>query len=315
VTLRDIQRKYLSLAYEFVANGVPVFAAKPVPPSGDRRSEFYLTPGWPNIDPDPKYLEKWRPGWAVCAVTGVKFDVVDVDPRHGGDLTYSILERVGALPPPLGRIETPSGGFHIYTHRSYLRKFVPWQGVDYQAGDKGASGRGFVYIPPTIRKGKGYKITQPMDWTGINSSYYYPPYDVFYKKLLENYTFSDRELNSYRVLEGERVFTAEELQETQDKAYAFAEIVGRTSVGYRDSMLNKYAYMLGGMVSGSGLDEQYAVNILALMVTDHWGLTQHELTSWAYPKIERGVDQGKAFPVDIFAFEEDSFGRSYDSED
>lgn len=313
--LTEVQRKYLGLAVELISNGVPVFVAKPAPPSYPGSREFFFPQHWQFIDADIRHLEGWKPHdaetgrpWCVCAVTGFAFDVMDVDPRNGGNKPYELLQAMGATPPVLGKVTTPSGGFHVYTHRSGLRKFVPWTGIDYIAGDEGGEGRGFVYIPPTIRKGKPYRLVEPIAWEKLPTVD--EQYLKFYNLLLAAYKLKPDEIASFRARQaaGTRVFSEDERIEVMDRAALIAGALSKVQPGSRDTILNKDAYMLGGMVSGSGLDESYAINILAA-ATLQWGVSQSELENWAWPKIERGIEQGKTYPIDIFAFEEDAFGR------
>ncbi|WP_350258329.1 AAA family ATPase [Scrofimicrobium sp. R131] len=95
---------------------------------------------------DPATL---NPGDALGYVTGGVCDVVDIDPRNGGDVT-TLLDK---LPPVRRVVATPSGGLHLYIDALGLPKGQLAPGIDYQA--KGA----FVLMPPT----EGYTELETVD--------------------------------------------------------------------------------------------------------------------------------------------------------
>jgi hypothetical protein len=113
----------LELARTLIARGVQIVVAKP-------GVKEFLFPGWRASIVDPSVLAPWRPGWAIAAVTGTLFDVIDVDPRYGGEKTLSRLEHL--LPPIGGVVETPGGGLHLYVPPSGQRSRHDG-GIDYQA--------------------------------------------------------------------------------------------------------------------------------------------------------------------------------------
>lgn len=138
---------------DLVAAGMPVFVARASPhsPLG-----FALPTGWERSTPGgPGALEAWEPGDALCGVTGVALDVIDVDRQNGGEETYQELRSYCSDAPPrvYARVNTPSGGFHLYVARLDIRK-TKYRGVDVQAGDRDGGGRGFVFLPPTRRLSK-----------------------------------------------------------------------------------------------------------------------------------------------------------------
>lgn len=163
----------LDFARRLVALGVPVFACPP----GGTVDGYKLPLAWPSYRPDLGRLAVWRPGYALAAVCGTHegggIDVIDVDPRNGGDLT-ALLRALGeadaALPPVLAVIGTPSGGQHLYVPAQGLGKGEIFQGVDYQAGTtEGAAGdRGFVWLPGTLRTPKG--ATEARGYTVVHDA-------------------------------------------------------------------------------------------------------------------------------------------------
>ncbi|WP_436527004.1 AAA family ATPase [Actinoplanes sp. HUAS TT8] len=132
--------------------GVPVFVA--AKNNGDRGPEFLYPKGWETTKPDHRAVNRWRPGWALCAVMGVAADVLDTDPRNGGDKSRAEAMAAGQWPQVFGVASTPSGGTHEIISRTHEAKGDPWPGVDLQAGADNGQGRGFVFIAPTVRVAK-----------------------------------------------------------------------------------------------------------------------------------------------------------------
>jgi len=73
----------LGIARDLAAAGIPVFVAYPDP---DKPGEYKPRKGWQNTTANPAYVGAWKPGLALCAVMGHGLDLVDIDPRNGGDL-------------------------------------------------------------------------------------------------------------------------------------------------------------------------------------------------------------------------------------
>lgn len=141
------QLKDLQIAHDLIDMGVPIFSAPP-----HSTQEFARPDAWQTFRPNHVQVERWRPGWALCMVTGVVFDVLDVDPRNGGLEGFQALLDANAVPVILGAAETPSDGLHYLTHRTHLAKTPKAaKGVDLQAGTDDGSGRGYIYIAPTVR--------------------------------------------------------------------------------------------------------------------------------------------------------------------
>lgn len=135
----------LSIARKLIDAGAPVFVAKadPSAPGGYR-----LPKQWQYTPVDSSTLLAYSEGDALAMVCGHAIDVVDVDPRNGGTL--------GTLPMPRVYAEaaTPSGGKHYLIKSLGVRKGELARGVDLQAGNGAAEGRGFVFIAPTKRASK-----------------------------------------------------------------------------------------------------------------------------------------------------------------
>lgn len=164
----DITATGLAAAEQLIRHGIPVFAAEPAlnpdgtwnPRSGHNGCGYWLPTGWQrfvatmNVLGDPGYRwprRTWRTGDALCMVTGHGVDVLDVDPRNGGH------DGILTLPVPyVGGVQvTPSGGYHLFIGRTGVAsKDGVAQGVDLKAGKADGSGRGFVFIAPTVRASK-----------------------------------------------------------------------------------------------------------------------------------------------------------------
>jgi hypothetical protein len=153
IDLTPEQEAGLALARRMVEAGIPVFAA--APNSSDHGHEFLLPKAWQTTKPTTEWIDRWRPGWALCAVTGVVADVVDTDPRNGGLESRADLMAANVWPRVYGVVNTPGGGTHEWITRTHVAKAVLAAGVDLQAGEDNGEGRGFVYLPPTVRVAKG----------------------------------------------------------------------------------------------------------------------------------------------------------------
>lgn len=136
----------LDAARHLVAHGVPVFVAK----WDDSRGDYVPPLRWQLTEPNPEVIDAWRPGDALCAVSGCGADVIDIDPRNGGSL--AALD--GMMPTTYGTARTPSGGTHEFIATLGVPKGTPFAGVDVQSGDPEGQGRGFVFLAPTVRRSR-----------------------------------------------------------------------------------------------------------------------------------------------------------------
>src|SRR6266516_356271 len=97
----------LETARSLAAAGIPVFVAYPHP---DKPGDYLPRGRWQQTAANPAYVAAWRPGLALCAVMGQGIDLVDIDPRNGGDTTTLS----GLTPEILGAAISPSGGYHLF---------------------------------------------------------------------------------------------------------------------------------------------------------------------------------------------------------
>lgn len=146
----------IAAAHTLVDLGVPVFSGRlDTDGNPDRTDRRWI--GWHNKSPSHLPIDRWKPGEALCAVMGVKYDVLDYDPRNGGDLSYKRLSvQLGDDGPEVfWRNATPSGGQHLYIAPLGLGTIHGfWPGLDLQGGREDGSSRGFVFLPPTVRPSK-----------------------------------------------------------------------------------------------------------------------------------------------------------------
>lgn len=147
------QKKDLDHARVLAAHGVPLFVA----PKANVEIGFALPKNWQHTQPDPTgaVVDEWEPGMALCAVMGHTVDVVDIDPRNGGNRS---LEALGAnwMPRSYGQLATPSGGTHDLIAALGVRKMIEVHpGIDVLSGTASGEGRGFQFLAPTEKSPHG----------------------------------------------------------------------------------------------------------------------------------------------------------------
>jgi hypothetical protein len=284
----------LSVAADLISNGVPVFIAHRRKPYVEGMPEFYLPRNWQKTKPDIRVLDSWRIDSAVCAVTGVMFDVIDVDPRNGGNESFAGMQSAGLVPPIYGAISTPSGGMHYYVARTGVRKGEIEKGVDYQAGQLDGTGRGFVYVTPTMRSSKV---------TGIPALYAVQT-TIDVDAALEGITDPDAEAFRNFVLEKRKskevsmapIFEKRDHSYKEQK-YLDATVNGTvaelllTPQGQREVKLNTASYKMGTLVAGCGLDEAYVTEVL-ITTGIAMGLEPRDVRY----KVPRSIRDGKKVP-------------------
>lgn len=152
------QSSDLEVARYLAECGVPIFLADPLANSASGTGYHFPT-GWQNTEADPSVVDDWKPGMALCAVMGHTIDGIDKDPRSGGDLPEELQPKV------YGRQSTPSGGTHDFVAPLGVNsRDGLLDGVDIKAGKDDGSGRGFLFIAPTVRVNKsGQKVKYRWD--------------------------------------------------------------------------------------------------------------------------------------------------------
>jgi hypothetical protein len=152
----------LAIARILVKFGVPVFTARPDP---ENELGFKLPRAWQFTPPNLPAIDRWKPGYALCAVGGWTVDFNDMDPRNGGSESFSKLDMAGNWPTVYGLQFTPSGGEHHLIAPLRIRK-AKREGIDHQGGDAMGNGRGFVFIAPTVRPSKITGEHRMYEWSG-----------------------------------------------------------------------------------------------------------------------------------------------------
>jgi hypothetical protein len=163
----------LAIARQLASAGVRIFVAQPAigrdgqwdPRGGHNGCGFWLPPWKTWAIPDPRIVDTWRTGKALCAVGGTLCDFIDVDPRSGGLNSYQELSSSGHWPLVYGRQATPSEGWHDLIAPLGVGSrdaFAP--GLDFKGGKPDGESRGFVFLAPTVKysKTKGYPL--PYRW-------------------------------------------------------------------------------------------------------------------------------------------------------
>lgn len=135
--------------------GAPVFTLDREPPGAahDKLIKgLYRAPaGWSHFtaEGNERRLSAAKPGCAYGMVCGYAYDVIDIDPRNGGDDSLITMATFDWIPEVRWVVKTPGGGWHFYIDPLSVGKrqgLMP--GVDLQ----GASS--FVFLPPT----EGYHV-------------------------------------------------------------------------------------------------------------------------------------------------------------
>ena len=151
------QEQALGIARMLVKAGVPMFLARE---DSQSPNGYKLPFGWETNEPDVSVVDAWQPGYALCAVTGRTFDLIDVDTYAGGD------ERSIPMPKAYLMAETASGGRHYFVKTlgvgSLDGKVAP--GIDVKSGTLEGSGRGFAFIAPTVRRSKVDGVPREYRW-------------------------------------------------------------------------------------------------------------------------------------------------------
>lgn len=310
---------WLTEAQEFLDNGVPLFVGRRLE-SGEEGYEekeikFKLPLKWQQKAASPTALKYWKPDHMIGAVCGVKFDVIDVDPRNGGTASLSALQAAGLMPPVYGVARTPSGGQHLFVaptgFRTDHKHLGP--GIDLQAGNADGVGRGFVFIKPTIRTNKEtgevctYKFEMPIDWDGLREGVGHPDAEPFIEWLKD------------KIGETEELPLAPKFQGTHDdkqQTYLtvtlrkICEDVADATGGERNNILNAKAFYVGRLVSGCGLDAVAASADLERAGLQT-GLSQTEVRK----TIRRSMREGYAKPIAPGPFAEEAKLRAAQIED
>jgi hypothetical protein len=157
----------LVAALRYAAYGWPAFPCRPGSKAPATRH------GCLSASTDPDLIRRWwerLPDANVAIATGIPGpDVVDIDPRHGGDEAAERVRLVGMLAGASALVRTPSGGRHLYYAGSEQANGVSRFGIDFR------SRGGYVLAPPSIVDGAGYvlvehrPVSERVDWAAIRN--------------------------------------------------------------------------------------------------------------------------------------------------
>ena len=131
-------------ALRYAERGVAVF------PCVQRGKRPLTQHGFRDASADADFVRAWWTRWPEANIgvpTGLRFDVLDIDPKHGGDAALAALEAEQGPLPETAEVRTGGGGRHIL--------FLPDSRVRCSAGMLGngldvRGAGGYVVAPPSI---------------------------------------------------------------------------------------------------------------------------------------------------------------------
>lgn len=147
----------LDFARQLAAGGVPIFVGYPHKACRGRGCDdcakgYTVPPKWQQQPAKTRFVDAWKPGHALCMVTGCGRDVVDLDPP------FEPAALNGDLDGRYGVVSTVNDGWHypVPPLDAKTRANVA-PGVDIKSGLDDGNSRGFVFLPPT----RGYEWVKP----------------------------------------------------------------------------------------------------------------------------------------------------------
>ena len=233
----------LAAARHLIHHGVPVFLIRPAmtgkdwdPTGGTDQCGYWLPGKWQRSAADLGVLDRWRPGDGLGAVMGHGVDLVDVDPRNGGDVSRSSLRAAGIWPRSYGTASTPSGGTHDFVRSLGVHSLDGVRpGLDVKAGLGDLDlGCGFAFLAPTVRVSKTTGELVAYRWTAA------PDLDA-----LDDADDSGAELAEMIRAHRSTNSNPDDADPFADPGHRFElpECIGR---GGRDVILHRYACSLQG---------------------------------------------------------------------
>lgn len=270
----------LGAALSYARRGWPVLALRP----GQKVPAGKLVPhGLKDASTDPDVIAGWwasEPHANVGIRTGVGFDVLDVDVKHGAPgirTLVDLLDENGCLPGgPC--VATPSGGLHYFflpTGLGNATSFLP--GLDWRGNG------GYVVAVPSTVDGKPYQWGLEPAEEALRKA---PPWLL---ALLR------RTVRTPSAPRGEVLVV-------RPSAYAWRALeaeVGRLFMapkGRRNDALNSAAFSLGQLVGAGSLDVGEVVAAL-LSAALHTGLTEHEAERTIISGLSGGMRQPRRIPA------------------
>lgn len=304
--LTQEQLAALDIARQMIAAGIPLFLAQP----RDTKLGFVLPDAWEQTVPDPTVVDRWRPGMALCALMGHGLDLLDFDPRNGGD----VAALNGATPDSYAIAATPSGGMHSFIASLGVgSRDNIYPGIDvkggYPAGTEGTSGRGFGFIAPTegVSKVTGQRVAYrwliPPDLAKLAAGG-----DTSGAALAEHIRTVKADSGSVAAAIGGPDWWQEFANQREPHSEPAAqraisekltEVVGwkrESGIGFRQTLL-RAAMTLGGYVGGGYLPSDVAEAALTEACTAVWGCADGEDLKW----IAQGLTDGATRPFPVYS--------------
>jgi hypothetical protein len=312
----------LDIARGMAAAGIPLFVASPCygarcVPRCVTRTEgkgtitgYHLPSRWEATTADPSVVDSWQPGWALCALGGVLGDWLDIDPRSGGSESAQRLAEAGQWPVSYGRAATPSGGVHELIAPLHVGTAAPLgkgtpaeqPGIDLRGGRPDGSGRGFVYLAPTVRRSKvdgaarGYRWLAVPDLAALTAR---GPTDHSGASIA-GFVGAPKAHKAAATADVDDFFVP-----GLDPSYVNARIRGCLDAvtaharqgweGFRDTLALHSAYEIGGYVGAGHLSYDEAMNALAQAIRYAGFEPDDSDLKW----IHQGLDDGAAQPMRI----------------
>jgi len=172
----------LDHALRYANQGMPVFPIWPVrefkpghftcickkglrcgPNSGKHPLSTEVRHGLIDASLDETKIRGWFGNWPeanIGIVLGKDLVVIDIDPRHGGDVAFAELEAKQGRLPPTWRVRTGGGGIHIYLKPPAGATISNSAGLIGKGIDVRADG-GYVVAPPSTHiSGRRYEWDQ-----------------------------------------------------------------------------------------------------------------------------------------------------------
>jgi P4 family phage/plasmid primase-like protien len=294
------QRADLDVARALAVAGIPLFIATPDPTT---KTGFRPPTRWERTGPDPTVADRWRPGLALCAVMGCGLDLVDVDPRNGGDTTTLN----GTMPHVYGIAATPSGGTHLFiaSLRTGSRDNVH-PGIDVKSGCPDGTGRGFAFLAPTVRTSVVTGEPAAYRWLQAPDPATLDPTDASGAALAARIRELRGAGSGMRTPGGPdwwQTFIASRQPQSApaaqraitDKLTEVTAWTPQAGAGFRTTLL-RAALTLGGYVGGGFLDEHDARTLLHHAVAQVWGTPDADDLQW----IQQGLDDGAIRPFHVY---------------
>jgi len=154
VTNGTIGNAALNAALNYAERGIPVFPCNPK----DKRP---LTKhGFKDATTDRVQISKWwtdNSGAMIGMPTGkaTRYLVVDIDPRHSGDVSLlKVMQKTGVTDHLGHKIKTGSGGQHLYYQND--DRFTIGKGDNDIAGIDHRGEGGYVIVPPSTHPSGGF---------------------------------------------------------------------------------------------------------------------------------------------------------------